>query len=479
MKLGTYYECLDQIIEQSGLLGESMTGIANSCKNANTGIFGKSIKDTASSVCGLVEAAAHSAFIIGVSDPESKRGRAAILDASQFFHSSQLIQDTCAALQELLVANQAKLGTEAQKQLIQAATQIAHNSASLCNASQLASSKTNNILAKRHFVQSAKQVANATAHFVKSIKSLDGGESEVELRQEAYTVLVRPLLESVDSLCQYAFSHEFASVPADISDEGARAQVPILMATRAMLDAASQLIQASRSLIANNKDPLLWQSFSSNSKVISESIKRLATAIKERAPAKAECEQALGVLERCLKHLEGAILAVAMNQGLSTSEPGKSLQHCQEHAISCANQIMELVEQVKVAAKGEADKLGHLVTEITQYFEPLTLNVVGCAANTPFNSQQQSAVLEQTKTVLESVTQLMVATKESAGNPKNVSNLHQMVDENAEGTKEVLDDLIQTLEEATAQHGYVASMVDNLSRAIAKVDLGKILNSVF
>lgn len=134
---------------------------------------------------------------------------------------------------------------------------------------------------------------------------------------------------------------------------------------------------------------------------------------------------------------------------------------------------MELVDQVRVAAKGEAEKLGHLVTEIGQYFEPLVVNVIGCAAKTKFDTQQQTIVLEQTKTVLESAAQLMLASKESAGNPKNTSNLHQAIDENADGTKEVLDDLIQTLEEATAQHGYVSNMVDHINKAMANVVLNE------
>jgi talin len=220
-----------------------------------------------------------------------------------------------------------------------------------------------------------------------------------------------------------------------ISENGARAQIPILIATRTMLDASHELIQASRSLIANNKDPQLWQLFSTNSKIISESIKRLATSIKQKAPAKVECDTALSIIEKCMKHLEQAILAIAMNQILPLSElaNSKSLQAYQEHAISCANQMLELVDQVRMAAKGEADKLGHLVTEFSQYFEPLVVNVIGCAAKTPFNNQLQTAYLEQTKTVLESTLQFMIASKESAGNPKNTSNLHQSIDENADG----------------------------------------------
>jgi talin len=55
-------------------------------------------------------------------------------------------------------------------QVLSAATVIAKHTSSLCNACRLASSKTTNPVAKRHFVQSAKDVANSTANLVKEIK---------------------------------------------------------------------------------------------------------------------------------------------------------------------------------------------------------------------------------------------------------------------------------------------------------------------
>ena len=142
-----------------------MEGLANSCKNpVDSKNFITAIKDTSASVCALVEAAAHSAYIIGVSDIESKRGRPSILDSSHFINCSQRIQDTCASLQTMISNSSSPdsslcLNSESQKRLIAAATQIAHQTANLCNASQQASSRTTNILAKRHFVQSAKQVS--------------------------------------------------------------------------------------------------------------------------------------------------------------------------------------------------------------------------------------------------------------------------------------------------------------------------------
>jgi len=55
-------------------------------------------------------------------------------------------------------------------QVLSAATVIAKHTSSLCTTCRMASSKTANPVAKRHFVQSAKDVANSTANLVKAIK---------------------------------------------------------------------------------------------------------------------------------------------------------------------------------------------------------------------------------------------------------------------------------------------------------------------
>jgi len=406
-----------------------------------------------------VETAAHAAYLIGISDAESKRGVSQIVDAAHFIATSHHIQDTCHSLQALLADPAAP---PSHHHLIPAASQIAHASASLCSSAQQASASTSNILAKRHFVQSAKQVANATATFVKAIKS-PGPPPH-------YDTLTRPLLDAVHALCQYALSAEFAAVPAQISDAGARAQLPVLEASRVMLSAAEQLVSTSRHLIASANDPLLWQAFSTNSKLISDAIKRLATAIKERAPAKRECDQALATVAKCMQHLDSAIRAISMNQVLPLSElaNSKSLPAYQEHAMACASQMVELVEQVRVAAKGQPEQLGHLVTEVGQYFEPLVVNVIGCAAKTSFSNQLQQAYLAQTKTILEAMTSLVGSAKHAAGNPKLSDN---GLDECADAAKDSLYDLVQTLEEASAQSGHTRGMVDSLTTAIARADL--------
>lgn len=70
-----------------------------------------------------------------------------------------------------------------------------------------------------------------------------------------------------------------------------------------------------------------------------------------------------------------------------------------------------------MAAKGEAERLGHAVTGLTSYFEPLVTSVVGTSSHM-INTKQQMILLDQTKTLTEGALQLLYAAKEGGGNPK-------------------------------------------------------------
>jgi talin len=54
--------------------------------------------------------------------------------------------------------------------VLYAATEIAKHTTALCNGCRTASCNTTNPVAKRQFVQFAKDVANSTAELVKEIK---------------------------------------------------------------------------------------------------------------------------------------------------------------------------------------------------------------------------------------------------------------------------------------------------------------------
>uniref|UniRef100_A0A8B9CIT8 Talin 1 n=1 Tax=Anser brachyrhynchus TaxID=132585 RepID=A0A8B9CIT8_9AVES len=408
----SYFNCLDSVMENSKVLGESMAGISQNAKNSKLPEFGESISAASKALCGLTEAAAQAAYLVGVSDPNSQAGQQGLVDPTQFARANQAIQMACQNLVDPACT---------QSQVLSAATIVAKHTSALCNTCRLASSCTANPVAKRQFVQSAKEVANSTANLVKTIKALDGAFNEEN--RERCRAATAPLIEAVDNLTAFASNPEFATVPAQISPEGRRAMEPIVSSAKTMLESSAGLIQTARSLAVNPKDPPQWSANSS--------------------PAE----------------LSEASLAAASCRAL----PPQQALHNQ--MITAVQEINNLIEPVAGAARAEASQLGHKVSQMAQYFEPLILAAIGAASKTP-NHQQQMNLLDQTKTLAESALQMLYTAKEAGGNPKQAAHTQEALEEAVQMMKEAVEDLTTTLNEAASAAGVVGGMVDSITQAI-------------
>ncbi|XP_012276723.1 talin-1 isoform X2 [Orussus abietinus] len=451
----SYFECLDTVMEKSMSLGDGMTGIANHAKRSEHEQFSVAVRGVSSSICGLVEAAAQAAYLAGVSEPSSVAGKPGLVDQAQFLRAAQAIHAGCQSLGN---------PTSTQQQVLSAATSIAKHTSALCNACRLASSKTSNPVAKRHFVQSAKDVANSTASLVKEIKALDQDYSPTN--RERCAEATKPLLHAVDDLCTFACSPEFTSQPAKISLTARAAQEPILAAGRAIIDGSCAMVQAAKSLAVSPKDPPTWQLLANHSKSVSDSIKALVASIRDKAPGQKECDEAIEKLSARIRELDSASLAAVSQALLPRRE--NTIQGFTDQMESSANELREKLEPLRTAAKYEAEHVGHAVNQVAQYCAPLVSGAVGAASNM-VHSKQQMILLDQTKTVAESALQLVYVTKESAGNPKAV-NLHAEVDEMVESTRDALQELQNTLESISTSSGIVTGLIDTISRAMVRLE---------
>uniref|UniRef100_A0A8C3N914 Uncharacterized protein n=1 Tax=Geospiza parvula TaxID=87175 RepID=A0A8C3N914_GEOPR len=400
----SYFDCIEGVMENSKVLGESMAGISQNAKTGDLLVFGECVGVASKALCGLTEAAAQAAYLVGISDPNSQAGQQGLVDPIQFARANQAIQMACQNLVD---------PASSPSQVLSAATIVAKHTSALCNACRIASSKTANPVAKRHFVQSAKEVANSTANLVKTIKALDGDFSE-ENRNKCRTATA-PLIEAVENLTAFASNPEFVSIPAQISTEGSQAQEPILVSARTMLESSSLLIKTARSLAINPKDPPTWSVLAGHSHTVSDSIKSLITSIRDKAPGQRECDFSIDGINRCIRDIEQASLA-AVSQSLATRDD-ISVEALQEQLTSVVQEIGHLIDPIATAARGEAAQLGHKVTQLASYFEPLVSAAVGVASKT-LNHQQQMTVLDQSKTLAESALQILYAAKEGGGNPK-------------------------------------------------------------
>ncbi|KAJ8287119.1 hypothetical protein GJAV_G00047860 [Gymnothorax javanicus] len=453
----SYFDCIDSVMENSKVLGEAMAGISHNAKNSNLPEFGDSVSSGSKALCGLTEAAAQAAYLVGVSDPNSHAGQKGLVDPAQFARANQAIQMACQNLTDPACT---------QSQVLSAATIVAKHTSALCNACRHASSKTSNPVAKRQFVQSAKEVANSTANLVKSIKALDGAFNEEN--REKCKAATGPLIEAVDNLTAFASNPEFASVPAQISPEGLAAMEPIVAAAKTMLESSTGLIQTARSLAVNPKDPPNWSVLAGHSRTVSDSIKKLITNMRDKAPGQRECDDAIEVLNNCIREVDQASLA-AISQQLTPRED-ISQEALHEQMAASVQEISNLIEPVAIAARSEASQLGHKVSQMVSYFEPLIMAAIGTASKI-LNSQQQMNVLDQTKTLAESALQMLYTAKEAGGNPK-AAHTQEALEESVQMMKEAVDDLAATLAEAASAAGAVGGMVDSINQAINKMEEG-------
>ncbi|KAJ8392765.1 hypothetical protein AAFF_G00072490 [Aldrovandia affinis] len=451
----SYFDCIDSVMENSKVLGEAMAGISHNAKNSNLPEFGDSVTSASKALCGLTEAASQASYLVAVSDPNSHAGQKGLVDPSQFARANQSIQMACQNLIDPACT---------QSQVLSAATIVAKHTSALCNACRLASSKTSNPVAKRQFVQSAKEVANSTANLVKSIKALDGAFNQDN--REKCKAATGPLIEAVDNLTAFASNPEFASVPAQISPEGLEAMEPIVAAAKTMLESSTGLIQTARSLAVNPKDPPKWSVLAGHSRTVSDSIKKLITNMRDKAPGQRECDDAIDVLNNCIREVDQASLA-AISQQLTPRED-ISQEALHEQMAASVQEISNLIEPVAIAASSEASQLGHKVSQMVSYFEPLIMAAIGTASKI-LNSQQQMNVLDQTKTLAESGLQMLYTAKEAGGNPK-AAHTQEALEESVQMMKEAVDDLAATLADAASAAGAVGGMVDSITQAINKME---------
>jgi len=449
----SYFDCIESVVENSKMLGEWMSGITQHARASELESFGEAVISTQKSLIGLTEAAAQAAYLVGIADPNSEAGTQGLVDQTKFARANQAIQMACQSLVD---------PSSNQTQVLSAATIVAKHTSALCNECRVASNKTANAVAKKHFVQSAKEVAQATANLVKTIKALDGNFSE-ENRANCASA-TKPLTDAVDNLTTFAANPKFASVPAKICDAAREAQKPIIESGKQMLDSSSDLIRTARILASNPKDPMTWQKMAGHSRVVSDSIKKLVSNIRDNAPGQKECDEAIDCINDSIKQLNNASLS-AIDQSL-TARDDNTLQGFQSKVVDTVNQIGALIDPITESAKQDSGQLGRQVLQLASYFEPLAQATIGSASQSS-NHQRQMDILDYSKTLAESALQLMYTSKEGGGNPKAV-NTHEAILEASVASKEAIDDLLKSVQEAP--EALVSGMVDSISNAIKVLD---------
>uniref|UniRef100_A0A8D8RHH2 Talin-2 n=1 Tax=Cacopsylla melanoneura TaxID=428564 RepID=A0A8D8RHH2_9HEMI len=448
----TYYECHNLIMEKSKSLGEGMTGMANHAKHSEYDAFGKCVNNVSDSICGLCEGVAQASYLVAISEATSNTANKGLIDQQQFSRAASAIKHACNTLTN---------PSTTQQQILTAATVIAKHTSSLCNACRTASSKTTNPVAKRHFVQSAKDVANSTANLVQEIKALDMNYNEKN--HQICTQATKPLLDAVDSLVSFAYSPEFLNRSSHFGDSTLTAQEPILHAGEAIIESSCSMIKTAKTLAVSPKDRPTWKLLADHSKQVSDSIKQLVTSIRDVAPGQKECDHAIEAISSRLRELD-EVAMLAVSQGQLPHYNSASLQASADKTEAAAHEILSRLEPLRQAAKYQAESIAFSVNQLVTSFDSLANDSMNAASNL-VHSKQQMTLLDQTKTVSECLLQVLHLVKEAGGNPDAV-NIHPDLDEAIDATKEALSDITSSLDHFT---GVVNTFVESITKSMQQI----------
>lgn len=446
-----YYDCVESATEKSRGLGYAISGMINHAKQSQHVEFGHAVSQVTESIQGLIQSAAQSAYLIGVSHSPGGSGRPGIIDQSQLARAYQGTRQKCDIVSS---------PNSTKQQKIAALTVIAKHTSFLCLVCRQASLNTANPVAKNEFIEGAKLVASTTSDLVQEVKGLNDDYSAPSRAK-----FVEPLLEAVDSLCRYASSPEFISVPVQISAEGRKAQEPILQAGRGVLDGVIEMVKAVKSLAVAPEDPPVWQQLAMHSKPVSESVKKLVDNIRDKAPGQVQCDQVLQTLSNCARELDSASMAIG-GHGLVKSNDN-NLQGFTEQILNSSAELLDKLEAIKLAAKRNAENLGHAVGEVSRYVVPLTTGAIGACSHV-VHSSQQIVFIDQTKSVVESARDLVQLAKEAGGNPR-ATHLHPRLDEGVDNVREAILELNATIEKLSTESGVVTRLMDQISRSISRI----------
>ena len=98
------------------------------------------------------------------------------------------------------------------------------------------------------------------------------------------------------------------------------------------------MIHSAKSLAVNPKDPPTWQALANSSKAVSDSIKRLVSSLRDKAPGQRECDDAIDKLTLVIRELDQASLA-AINQNLSPRKNKDIKQFTEQLNISAQQNL--------------------------------------------------------------------------------------------------------------------------------------------
>ncbi|CAF3405979.1 unnamed protein product [Rotaria sp. Silwood1] len=148
--------------------------------------------------------------------------------------------------------------------------------------------------------------------------------------------------------------------------------------------------------------------------------------------------------------------------------PGKEA----EQISSSSHFLIELINNIRQSSKCEPERISSYVSQFITYLEPFIHHTINYVSYMTYR-HEKILLLEQIKSLVETSLQLILSTKESGGNIKNLQ-WHKIVDNNSDLLIKLIFKLIHTFEEQSSLIGIMNGLCENIRKLISTLDTTKI-----
>lgn len=370
----------------------------------------------------------------------------------------------------------AKLLTDATSALLLAAKKVKDNPTSKDEQEGLktsavllrlnTNSATKNALKKTLIIKlnsDAKNAVAASTHVVSSARSAAPYNTNPVAQQQFNE-------SSAELLSQHAKDLMHAVKDWEGKVGNPTSQLNLITSAKFFLPLASRMVALSKAIIPTVTQNAVSLQLAEASMNAEKALNDLKQSAEKAAEGQEECDRAINAINKAINDLDQAALA-ALSDNLKPLKTdsikgleGKILDTC----IRLKEEIPDTVEY----AQSVPEMIGHSVIKLAELIEPLAEHSIGFAANLSTASQKQTEILDLAKTVFESASQLVSATKDAGGNPTALKH-HQAVDESSDNLLEALKDIMAFVKGTTGDIDTITYLVSSIDNAKDTFTAGK------
>ncbi|VDM32021.1 unnamed protein product [Hydatigera taeniaeformis] len=472
----TYQQCVTSFVQSLAPLSDGIRGTLDGIRSHNTDVFTSNIRSVTDCLCQVVGETSQAAYLIAVAHPTSEPGRGGTVDIALFERLQRDIQTICRAMKSPEVTEREDRARTSQfhlspfslvpDQVVNLANDMSANVRSLRDA-------CNTLAAQIPDLEAKHKLQNLADDSVKSMSVLIQRSADWSDEGRRTTVNnIHAVNGNIDRLVSFITSLSGSGgEPARISSEARSAQQPICSAGQACLESGKGVILASKHMLQTaetNVQPsdTALSAFTAASRDLTDHTKRLLALLSEQGPGQAECQRALLNIRRLLHELERD--KMAMMDGVFTPRHDTNEEGFLKQLTVSARAVRDMATSVGRGATSEAERLGHAVCELDLLLPGLVSSALG-AASRASNSSAQLTYMEHTRTVLESVEQLVSVAKQAGGNPRS-GPIREAVDESVKAQIDSCEELLSAIEGVASQQSFIAKLMAVLEESRALVD---------